>query len=168
MLVVLWLESRTRRSEALYRSAPGVARQMRLVALGRWRWPALAFCATVATLALALPTAVLVYWSLQSVAGEVAWGDVASAAGHSLLMAGLMALVVALFAIPIVVLAVCFRGPFSSLVERLSYTGHALPGIVVALALVFFGTRAVPGLYQTLAMLVFAFVVLSSCCSRWG
>ncbi|HWC07843.1 MAG TPA: ABC transporter permease subunit, partial [Solirubrobacterales bacterium] len=39
-------------------------------------------------------------------------------------------------------------------------TGHALPGIVVALALVFFGTRVVPDLYQTLAMLVFAFVVL--------
>ena len=53
-----------------------------------------------------------------------------------------------------------FRGPFSTVVERLSYTGHALPGIVVALALVFLGTRVVIGLYQTLAMLVFAFVVL--------
>jgi len=53
-----------------------------------------------------------------------------------------------------------FRGPFAMAVERLSYTGHALPGIVVALALVFFGTRVVIGLYQSLAMLVFAFVVL--------
>ncbi|MGH2993383.1 MAG: ABC transporter permease, partial [Solirubrobacterales bacterium] len=50
--------------------------------------------------------------------------------------------------------------PVSRGIERLSYTGYALPGIVVALALVFFGTRVAIGLYQTLAMLVFAFVVL--------
>jgi iron(III) transport system permease protein len=160
MLVVLWLESRMRRSEALYRSAPGTAREIRLVPLGRWRWPALAFCSGIAGLALVLPTAVLGYWSLQSVAGEVDWGEVLAAAGHSLLAAGLAALISGLCAIPIAVLAVRFRSPFSSLVERSSYTGHALPGIVVALALVFFGTRVVPDLYQTLAMLVFAFVVL--------
>jgi iron(III) transport system permease protein len=44
--------------------------------------------------------------------------------------------------------------------ERFSYTGYALPGIVVALALVFFATRAAPATYQTLALLVFAFLVL--------
>jgi len=160
MVVILWLESRTRRREALYRSVPGAAREPRPVPLGRWRWPALGFCAGIATVALALPTAVLVYWSLRSVAGDVAWGEIAAAAGHSLLSAGLAALIAALCAIPIAVLAVRFRGPFSGLVERCSYTGHALPGIVVALALVFFGTRVAPALYQSLAMLVFAFVVL--------
>jgi iron(III) transport system permease protein len=160
MLVILWLESRTRGPAALYRSAPGVARAPRVVPLGRWRWPALAFCATVSLLALALPLAVLVYWSLRSVSGDVVWSAIASAAGHSLLASGLAALVAALCAVPIAVLAVRFASPFSATVERLSYTGHALPGIVVALALVFFGTRVFPGLYQTLAMLVFAFVVL--------
>ena len=160
MLVILWLESRARRPQALYRSAPGTVRPARLVPLGRWRWPALAFCATVASLALVVPIAVLLYWSLQSVSGEVAWGEIAVAAGNSLLASGLAALVAALCAVPIAVLAVRYSGPFSTALERLSYTGHALPGIVVALALVFFGTRVVIGLYQTLAMLVFAFFVL--------
>ena len=160
MLVLLWLEARTRRPGALYRSAPGAAREPRTIPLGRWRWPALGFCSVVAGLALVLPVAVLVYWSLQSVAGEVDWAAVASAAGNSLLASGLAAVVAALAAIPIAVLAVRFRGPFAGSVERLSYTGHALPGIVVALALVFVGTRVVADLYQTLAMLVFAFVVL--------
>ena len=36
----------------------------------------------------------------------------------------------------------------------------ALPGIVVALALVFFGSRVVTPLYQTIWLLVFAYVVL--------
>ena len=160
MLVMLWLESRSRRSGALYRSAPGNAKAPPRLALGRWRWPALAFCAATAALALAVPVAVLVYWSLQSFAGDVRWGEIAEAAGHSLLASGLAAVIAALCAMPIAILAVRFRGPFSAVVERLSYTGHALPGIVVALALVFFGTRVAVGLYQTLAMLVFAFVIL--------
>lgn len=160
MLVLLWLEARTRRREALYRSAPGSARTMRRVNLGRWRWPALGFCGAVATLALLIPVAVLVYWSLQSFAGSVDWPAVAAATGNSLLASGLAATAAALCAVPIAVLVVRFRGPFAMAVERLSYTGHALPGIVVALALVFFGTRVVIGLYQSLAMLVFAFVVL--------
>lgn len=160
MLVLLWLEARTRRREALYRSAPGSARTMRQVNLGRWRWPALGFCGAVATLALLIPVAVLVYWSLQSFAGSVDWPAVAAATGNSLLASGLAATAAALCAVPIAVLVVRFRGPFAMAVERLSYTGHALPGIVVALALVFFGTRVVIGLYQSLAMLVFAFVVL--------
>ncbi|HEU4904611.1 MAG TPA: iron ABC transporter permease, partial [Solirubrobacterales bacterium] len=160
MLVVLWLESRGRRRGALYRSAPGTARRAQTVPLGGWRWPALAFCATISALALALPVGVLAYWSLQSVSGEVPWGEIVTATGHSLLVSGLAALLAALCSIPIAVLAVRFRSPFSAAVERLSYTGHALPGIVVALALVFFGTRVAAGLYQTLAMLVFAFVVL--------
>ncbi|MGB1610630.1 MAG: ABC transporter permease, partial [Ilumatobacteraceae bacterium] len=46
------------------------------------------------------------------------------------------------------------------MVEGLSWSGYALPGIVVALALVFFGAAVVPVAYQTLAMLVFAYVVL--------
>jgi len=45
-------------------------------------------------------------------------------------------------------------------VERLSYVGYALPGIVVALALVFFGSRVVQPVYQTMWLLIFAYVVL--------
>jgi iron(III) transport system permease protein len=43
--------------------------------------------------------------------------------------------------------------------ERTTFASNALPGIVVALALVFFATRTVTPLYQTLPLLVFAYVV---------
>ncbi|KKL88079.1 hypothetical protein LCGC14_1928310, partial [marine sediment metagenome] len=160
MLALVWLESRARRPGAYHRSGPGSTRPPTLVSLGRWRWPALAPCASVAATALVMPVMTLIYWSLQSVAGDVDWMGVVTAARNSLVAAGLTALVAATCAIPVAVLSVRFPGPFSTLVERLSYVGYALPGIVVALTLVFFGTRVAPGLYQTLAMLVFAFVVL--------
>ena len=160
MLVLLWLEGRTGHRAQLHRVGPGSRRPPRPVALGRWRLPALAFCGFICVLALGIPAAVLFYWSLQSVAGSIEWGEIASAATGSLLVSGLAATVAAACAIPIAVLSGRYGGPLERVIERLSFTGYALPGIVVALALVFFGTRAAPGLYQTLAMLVFAFVVL--------
>jgi iron(III) transport system permease protein len=63
-------------------------------------------------------------------------------------------------AVPVAWLGVRHPGRLSSGVEAVSTTGYALPGIVVALALVFVGIRAVPALYQSLAMLVLAMVVL--------
>jgi iron(III) transport system permease protein len=41
----------------------------------------------------------------------------------------------------------------------LLYTGFAIPGVVVALALVFMGIRWLPGLYQTVPLLVVACVL---------
>jgi iron(III) transport system permease protein len=61
--------------------------------------------------------------------------------------------------VPVAVLARRYPGFWTRLLERLSFTGNALPGIVVALALVFFGARYGGLLYQTLAILVFAYVV---------
>jgi len=159
MVVMLWLEGRAR-GGALHRSGPGAARRPRQVPLGRWRLPALAFCALVCALALGVPAAVLVYWSLQSFAGSPEWGEIASAAGSSLLVSGLAAIAAAVCSIPVALLAARYPGRAANLVERASFTGYALPGIVVALSLVFFATRVLPASYQTLGLLVFAFLVL--------
>ncbi len=160
MIVLLWLESRARSGLVLHRSGPGATRPARLVPLGRSRMPALVFCGLVCVLALVLPAGVLVYWALQSFAGTPDWGGTLSAAGSTLLVSGLAALVAGLCAIPIAILTVRYPGSTANAIERASYTGYALPGVVVALALVFFATRALPAVYQTMGLLVFAFIVL--------
>ena len=158
--LVLWLEARTRRSRAYHRIAPGAQRRPVVVPLGRWRAAALAYVGGVTLFALVLPVGVLTYWATKSLGASVDWADIAASAGNSLLGAALAAGVGALAALPVALLAARHPSRPSSLVERLSFAGHALPGIVVALALVFLGTRAWPALYQTLAMLVLAYVVL--------
>ncbi len=160
MLGLLLAEARVRRGRTYHRSTPGSARRLPVVRLGRWRWPSLAFCAAVALLAFVLPLAMLLYWSAQSVAGDVEWAEIARAAGNSLLLAGLAALATTLLAFPVAWLGARSPGRWSTVVDAATTTGYALPGIVVALALVFFGIRAVPVLYQSLAMLVVAMVVL--------
>jgi iron(III) transport system permease protein len=57
------------------------------------------------------------------------------------------------------VLALRYPSRTSRSLERLSYAGNALPGLVIALSLVFFAARYAPAVYQTLALLVFAYVV---------
>lgn len=153
-------EAQARGRAAYYRAATGAARPPPLVLLGPWRWPALAFAAGVTAVSLAAPLALLVFWTVRGIAaGEqvgVLWGN----ALNSVYASGLAAVVAVVAAVPVVVFTLRFPGRLSWVVDRLSYTGFALPGIAVALALTFFGARFAAPLYQTLALLVFAYVVL--------
>ena len=131
-----------------------------LIPLGAWTYPALGLCILVIGLGLLMPMGVLLFWLARGIsAGEqltAVWGPVFNSVAVSSLaaMAGL------LVALPIVILAVRFAGRFSLLIDRISHVGFALPGIVIALALVFAGSRLAPALYQTHIMLVFAYVIL--------
>jgi iron(III) transport system permease protein len=66
----------------------------------------------------------------------------------------------AMVAVPVVRFILKNRGFFAQVIERLSFTGYALPGIVVALALVFFGANLAEFMYQTFWLLIFAYLVL--------
>jgi iron(III) transport system permease protein len=158
MVALLLIYTRLRGRARYHRAGPGPARPARATPLGRWRWPALGFCSLVVAVALLLPVGVLVYWASKGL-GESSFSSVAANAGNSLLAATSAAAIAAAAAACVAVLATRFRGPASAWIERASYAGFALPGIVVALALVFFGTRVALPLYQTLAMLVFALAI---------
>ncbi|MDP2659687.1 MAG: iron ABC transporter permease [Dehalococcoidia bacterium] len=158
-VVVLFSEGRARGRAAYYRSTVGSIRPPRLVPLGRWRWPALAFCGLTVTAALALPVLVLFFWLAQGIVAGQPLHLVWRPALNSAYASGLATAVMLAAAIPVAVLAVRYRGRLSVLIERATYIGFALPGIVIALSLVFFGVRYATPLYQTMAMLVFAYVV---------
>ncbi len=158
-VIVLFSEGRARGRAAYYRSTVGSIRPPRPVPLGRWRWPALAFCGLTATAALALPVLVLFFWLAQGIVAGQPLHLVWRPALNSAYASGLATAVMLAAAIPVAVLAVRYRGRLSILIERATYIGFALPGIVIALSLVFFGVRYATPLYQTMAMLVFAYVV---------
>jgi iron(III) transport system permease protein len=70
------------------------------------------------------------------------------------------AIVVLIIAVPVAMLDVRRPGRWSQLIERISYHGYALPGVVIALALVFFGANYFRPLYQTLPLLIVAYLIL--------
>jgi len=159
MLVLFALYARVRAARALHRTTPGTPRPSAPVQLGRWRWPALAFCSVIVGVALVLPVGVLGYWATKQISSGLEMGALATNAGHSLLAAACAALAAGLAAIAVALLSVRYPSYVSRIVERVGYAGYALPGIVVALALVFFTTRVALPLYQTLAVLVFALAI---------
>lgn len=158
-VAILLVEGRSRGRAAYHRSSAGAARRYTTVRLGRWRWVATVFCLVVVSVALLLPVGVLVFWLVRGLASGESLNPLWTAALNSAYVSGLAALVAAGCAIPVGVLAVRFRGRMSSSVEKLAYLGYALPGIALALALVFFGANYAPWAYQTLGLLVFAYVI---------
>lgn len=157
---VLAVEQRFRGREQLHRLHGGGARHPRVVDLGPWRWAASAACGLLVLLALVVPLGVVAWWWWRGVDTGLSWLPDLSLVVNSLRAAALGAVFTVLAAWPVAWLSVRQRGWLSRLVERLAWSGYALPGLVVALALVFFGARVVPWAYQTLGMLVFAYMVL--------
>ncbi len=156
-VAVLLLEGGTRGRARYHGSA--ASRPGRTVALGRWRWPALLFCGGVVALALAAPVGVLTLWLVRGLAEGEPLRPLWTAAWSSVYASGLAAAVAVLAALPVAILSVRFRGRISGFVEKTTYLGYALPGIVLALSLVFFGANFAPWAYQTLGLLVFAYAV---------
>ncbi|WP_440006456.1 ABC transporter permease [Halomicrococcus sp. SG-WS-1] len=157
-LVILAVESRIRGEERDAGRQSGRADDR--VRLGRWRWPAMAVPALVAGLALAVPLAILALWlvgggSEYATTLEFEWQYVT----NSVYVAALAALAATLAGLPVAYLAARHDSVLTDAYERLSYVGYAVPGVVLGLALVYFGNRYATPLYKTVPLLVFAYVV---------
>jgi iron(III) transport system permease protein len=129
------------------------------VALGRWRWPAVAFCAAIVALALVVPVGTITWWLMRGAMAGEPIRFVADVALDTFLVGAAAAAGAILFALPVALLATRYRSRLSRFVGGAAFAGYALPGIVVALAVVFMATRSVPFLYQTLALLVLVYAV---------
>jgi iron(III) transport system permease protein len=159
-LGIVWLEARTRSRGRYYRSGAGSVRAFAPLRLGRWRWPAFAATTIPVLAGLVGPVGVLAYWLVRGLGRGERLDAVLAPAWHSLWLAGLAAVVTVLAAAPIALLAVRYPGRVSALLERVSYLGFALPGIIVALALVFVGAKVLGPLYQTQALLVAGYAII--------
>jgi iron(III) transport system permease protein len=145
------------------------ARALR-VPLGRWRGPAVALVAGVVGLALVAPVGVLAFWAGRGlVAGSTRAGALVQNAGslavpavNTAVMAVAAALVAVAAVLPVAYLTVRHRSRLAGGANAVIVGGFALPGLVVALALAFWTLQApwpLAALYQTQALLVFAYVV---------
>ncbi|HYJ12623.1 MAG TPA: iron ABC transporter permease, partial [Thermomicrobiales bacterium] len=158
-IAVLVGEFRVQRRAALYRVGAGAARAGRPLALGGWKWVAVGWCAIVAIAGIGVPIGMFVYWLLTGTSAGQELDRLPEAIRGSLTVGVLTALGVVVAAWPIATLAARYGGRLPIALERLSYLGFALPGIVIALAFVFVGARFLPSLYQTLIFLVLAMVI---------
>jgi iron(III) transport system permease protein len=160
-LIIVWGEGRSRGRAAQARVGSGAARRHRLVRLGPWGVVAgLGWSAGVAALALGVPLVSLAYWVSRGTSAGLDVSALAGAAGATVTVAALGALATTALAVPVGIMAARYRSAVGRLLEQASYAGHALPGIVVALSLVFFGVRYAEPIYQRMPLLIVAYAVL--------
>lgn len=158
--IVLALELRVRGRMPHVRVGLGPPRPAERQALGRATPLVLFAFAALIGVALAVPLATLGYWLLRGSSAGFPAADLLDATTRSLeLGLGAAALTTAL-ALPVAILAVRYPSRLATLLERGTYVSYALPGIVVALALITISVRRLPLLYQTTTLLLVAYSVL--------
>jgi len=151
------IEWRIRSRRPTVRNAP--RRPPRPIPLGRWRWPAVVFCATVTFFGLVIPAATIAVWLTRGLGQGEPVSALIDSGANSVIAGSLAALVAAVLALPVAFLLVRHPGRFTAWIESLVYSAYAVPGIVLALATVFFVLNVAPVAYQTLFVLVLAYAV---------
>jgi len=153
-------EMRLRAGKSVARVGRGNARRASTARLGGARFWVLAGFFLLGLLSLGVPMATLVYWLMVGHSAGQGYADIWPAIGGSVWLSVLGALVTSLFAIPLVLLSIRHKGKLAAFADRLPYIIHGLPGVVVALAMVFMSIHLVPALYQGVTVLLLAYAIL--------
>jgi iron(III) transport system permease protein len=111
-------------------------------------------------LALGVPAWSLTQRLLESQRTSIDVGELLGALAGSVSSSVLGAALALVLALPIAVLAARYTSRLVKSIEGAAFLGHALPGVVVGLSLVFLTLAVLPAAYQTLAVLAFAYAVL--------
>jgi iron(III) transport system permease protein len=160
-LLVLTGESLIGRRKQVSRTGPHAARVARRRHLGHATVPALAAVTVLVGLAVGVPIGTLVYWMQRSQHTTLpAAATLGQATWSTLSYSALGALVAVVLALPVGIMAVRRSSATRRVIERSTYVTQSLPGVVIALSLVFFAIRYVYPLYQTSPLLVAAYAIL--------
>ena len=159
VLILLWARGRVRQSLTW----AGERRRWSPIPLGRWRWPAFGLCSLVAAAGLGLPLYVVATWISRGLSlghsVTIPW----TAIGHSLELAAMAAAVLTAAALVPALIARYGNATLGARGGRwlsaITHIGYALPGIVVALALVSLAAQHLRPLYQTITLLVAAYAL---------
>lgn len=157
-VVLLVLEVAARGQARYARVGAGSPRVFERRALGRLTLAAVTLVAMLGVAATVVPVASVVRWML-GVSAETFFEVPTALVQTALLGAGgaIGAIVVAL---PIAWLSARHPGRLSRALEAPYYIASSLPAIIVALALVTVTLRLVPALYQTIATVIAAYVII--------
>jgi len=123
--------------------------------------PTLLALAALVGLGVGVPIGTLVYWMAQSQHTTLpAAATLGSATWATLRYSALGAGVAVTLALPVAMMSFRRSSTPRILLERSTYVTQALPGVVIALSLVFLATRYLYGVYQTSVLLIAAYAIL--------
>ena len=158
-LLVLTLEGVARGRRRVSRLGSGTLQPAVPLPLGRWKVPALVALTLLVMLSVVVPVTLVVRW-LAAGSGGFAAGVLVQVTASTLGLALLGGLLAILLALPGALLLSRGGGRLAAMLERATFVGSALPGVVVALALVGIAVTWVPWMYQSVGLLVASYAIL--------
>ncbi|KAB1087953.1 iron ABC transporter permease [Neorhizobium galegae] len=158
--VLLGLEASLRGRSRYARLGSGVARRPKVARLGKWKYAALLVPAVTAAFALGIPVLTLGRWLIAGGAGVWRIDEVGLALWQTLAICMIGGIATTAAAVPIAWLSVRRPTRASRFLEGCYYLASSMPGVVVALALVTITVRTMLPLYQSVATIVLAYVVM--------
>jgi iron(III) transport system permease protein len=159
-LALLVAEALARGTARYARIGAGAPRAATPIHLGRNMIPATVGLALLAVLALGVPVWTILRWLW--IGGPDVWAltDIGTALVQTVGLAAVAAVLTTVLAFPVAWVAVRSNGVLARAVEGSNYVTSSLPGIVTALALVTVAIHFVRPLYQSVPLIVFAYVLL--------
>jgi len=128
-----------------------------------WKFPALAFVSLVMLVALVIPVAVLGHWTYRGIAGsaQLSLDEIVRPAITTAWLGLASAAIAVVIVLPVAFLTGRYRSRTGEAANAIVVTGFALPGLVIAISLVFFVVQSplADVLYQTYALLLLAYSV---------
>lgn len=159
-LVLLAAEAGVRGRARYARIGSGAQRSAGRIRLRLGLLPAYAAMGAVVAGTLGIPLWTLTRWLRVGGAKVWDWTDIGQSLGQTLVLSAIAAVLTTACAFPIAWIAVRSDRAFARVVEGCNYVTSALPGIVIALAMVTVTLRFAPALYQTVLMIVAAYVLM--------
>jgi iron(III) transport system permease protein len=129
------------------------------ISLGWFAPIAVTLASAWAVVSLAIPVFSLISWN-QIGLSQVDTGQVTRALVNSIGYAFGGGLIAVVFGLAISILTVRYKSKITVAFDRSIWLTHAVPGIVVALALVFLSNRLLPQIYQTSTLVLIAYLIL--------
>jgi iron(III) transport system permease protein len=155
-VLVLVVESRSKGRKPI---GTVIANRLNRIDLRVWKLPLVALLAGIASVSLIVPLASLTRWSIVGLP-DTDWQEVSEALFSSIYLSVSGGMLTALLAVAIALVVVRFKTRLGFVLERSVWLTHATPGIVVALSLVYFSNQVAPWIYQTLFLVLIAYVAL--------
>jgi len=155
--LVISIETSTRRRSRLVKSSVAITRQPDQIERRKVQVIATSFISIYLLAALVAPLAVLVFRFIDR-PEAVDFAKLIAAAFSTVLVSSLGAMIALALALPVAILALR-TSPLGKVAERGVLLVNALPGIVMGLALVAFGSD-LPWIYQTVGLLALSYSIL--------
>ncbi|MBF16423.1 MAG: iron ABC transporter permease [Chloroflexi bacterium] len=159
-LFFIFIEYFTRGKGVFHRSTSGSEKIAKPLETGALKWALVLILFLIILLSLITPIGVLFYWLIRGLINGNDLLPLLNPVLNSLYVAFLASFFTVLTALPVAIFITRYKHKLNNFIEFASYIGFGLPGIVVALSLVFLSINLFFPLYQSIWLLIFSYIVL--------